>query len=261
MKRLPLAISLLLATPALAHDTWIAPEHFAGACGAVTLQMTSGMTFDTLEYAIDPARVSRAVELVPGRRLKLDPPKWSAHSLDFVAKVPEKGIAIVAVELAPKTLELTPKQVDEYLDEIAAPKEIRDAWKAHPGRWRERYTKHAKTFLRCGAPAAGDDFQVSTDMGLELIPQGTDPTTLKTGDTLRVILTTPKHLVRNLPLVLIREGKGIVAVVKPDKAGIYAMTLKDPGRYLLTATQLRRAEEKGLEWESDFTTMTFEVAP
>lgn len=260
MKRTILVL-LLLATPVLAHDTWIAPEHFSGACGAATLHMTSGMVFETLEYAIDPARVSRAIVRVPGRQMKLDPPKWAAHALDYVVNAPEKGIAIVAVELAPKTLELTPAQVEEYLDEIAAPKEIRDAWKAKPGRWRERYTKHAKTFLRCAPPAPGDEYQTSTDMGLELIPQGTDPTTLKSGDTFRVILTTPKRLVRDVPLVLIRKDKGVVAVMKPDKAGIFSMTLKEPGRYLLTATQLRRGDGKEVDWVSDFTTMTFEVAP
>src|SRR5256885_6432486 len=58
--------------------------------------------------------------------------------------------------------ELTPEQVDEYLDEIGAAEETRAYRKLHPGRWRERYTKHAKTFLRCSAPSPSDEDRKST---------------------------------------------------------------------------------------------------
>ena len=256
MKRITFVLALVCASAAYAHDSWIAPERYTDACGAVTLHMTSGMEFGKLDYVIEPARVSRAVVMIPGRRLNLTPERGK-HSLDFHIDAPA-GTSIVAIELAPKTLELTPAQVREYLDEIDAPAGVRAAWKAHPGRWRERYTKHAKTFLRCGAP--DHRTQMETDMGLELIPQGTDPTSLKPGETFRVILLGHHDLVRDVPLVLVREGAGRVATVKPDPSGVMSFVVKDPGRYLLTATQLRPADGKDLDWESDFTTLTFEVA-
>ena len=246
---------LALASPSLAHDSWIAPDHFRDACGAVTLHMTSGMEFGKLDYAIDPARVSRAVIVIPGQRLNMTP-EAAAHSLDFRVDVP-KGTSTVAVELAPKTLDLTPAQVTEYLDEIAAPDNIRAAWKAHPGRWRESYTKHAKTFLRCGDP--DHRYQITAEMGLELIPQGTDPTALKAGDTFRVILVGHKRLLRDVPVVVVREGAGRVATLTPNREGIFSFVPAKPGRYMLTATQLRRADGKDTDWTSDFTTLTFEV--
>jgi hypothetical protein len=246
---------LALASPAVAHDSWIAPDQFRDACGAVTLHMTSGMEFGKLDYAIDPARVTRAMISIPGRRLNMTP-RTAAHSLDFNVEVP-KGISVVAVELAPKTLDLTPAQVREYLDEIVAPDDVRAQWNAHPGRWRETYTKHAKTFLRCGD--ADDHFQISTDMGFELIPQGTDPTSLKAGDTFRVILFRPKQLIRDVPIVVVREGAGRVATITPNREGIASFVPDQPGRYMLTATQLRRADGKDADWVSDFTTLTLEV--
>jgi hypothetical protein len=256
MKRILFLLVLsLVATAALAHDSWIAPDDFAQPCGAVTLHMTSGMEFGKLDYAIDPARVARAVIMTPGQRLNMTP-KAAAHSLDFQVDVP-KGESIVAVDLAPKTLDLTPAQVSEYLDEIGASDDIRAAWKAHPGRWRESYTKHAKTLLRCGD--ADHRFQTGADMGFELVPQGTDPTTLKPGDKFSVALVGPGHLFRDVPLVLVREGTGRVAVIQPDNSGVESFVIKEPGRYMLSATHLRRADGKDVDWKSDFTTLTFEV--
>jgi uncharacterized GH25 family protein len=261
MKRVVVLFAFVFASAAYAHDTWIAPDRFDRTCGAVTLHLTSGQNFDHVETSIDPARVVRAFAHLPGQRLAIKgAPK--KYSLDFTVKVPKKGIAIVGVDLAPKTLELTPEQVEEYLDEIGAADETRAYWKLHPGRWRERYAKHAKTFLRCGAPARGDEFQLQTGMGLELVPQGTDPTTLKVGDTFRVILVAPKKpLFRTIALALVRQGAGQVANLEPDGQGIVSVVLKEPGRYLLSATDLRHAEEKDLDWESDFTTLTFDVKP
>jgi len=262
MKRVVVLFAFVFASAAYAHDTWIAPDRFDRTCGAVTLHMTSGQDFDRVETTIDPARVMRAYAHLPGQRLAIKgiPTKYS---LDFKVKVPKKGIAMVGVDLAPKTLELTSEQVDDYLDEIAAADELRAYRKLHPGRWRERYTKHAKTFLRCGAPAPSDDFQIQAGMGLELVPQGTDPTTLKAGDTFRVILVAPgKPLFRTIALALVRQGQGRIAVIEPDAHGIASMELKEPGRYLLSATDLRHADGKdGLDWESDFTTLTFDVKP
>jgi Domain of unknown function (DUF4198) len=256
MKRASLLLALGLAAPAFAHDTWIVPDRFTGACGAVTLHMTSAEGFGKLDYAIEPGRVARAIAATPGRRLNLTPER-AAHSLDFRLDVP-KGTTIVAIDLAPKTLELTPAQVDEYLEEISAPDDVRAAWKAHRGRWRERYTKHAKTFVRCGK--SDGRFQTGVGMGFELVPQGTDPTSLKAGDTLKVALIDTKHLVRDVAIVLVREGSGPVAVVKPPESGVASVVVPLPGRYMLSATRLRRGNgNDDVDWVSDFTTLTFSV--
>jgi hypothetical protein len=254
MKPLPILFALAAVSPAFAHDTWIAPDQF-GRCGAVTLHMTSAPEFGPPETAIEPSRVARAIMATPGRRINMTPVA-AKRSLDFDVNVPENGMSIVAVELAPKTIDLTPAQVREYLDEIGASDDIRAQWKAHPGRWRETYTKHAKTFIRCGGHA---DPYLSTDMGFEMIPQGTDPTALKAGDKMRVVLVAPKQPPLVVPIVVEREGAGRVATVMPGKDRIADITFDRPGRYMLSATWLRRANGDDADWVSDFTTLTFDV--
>jgi hypothetical protein len=44
-----------------------------------------------------------------------------------------------------------------------------------------------------------------------------------------------------------------------DFGKLASFVVDKPGRYMLTATQLRRADGKDLDWISDFTTLTFEV--
>jgi hypothetical protein len=254
MKAIPVLLALTLASSAFAHDTWIAPDQF-GRCGAVTLHMTSAPEFGKLETAIDPGRVARAVILIPGRRINMKPVA-AKSSLDFNVDVPENGMSIAAVELAPKTIDLTPAQVTEYLDEIGASDEIRARWKDHPGRWRESYTKHAKTFLRCSG--RGDAY-LAADMGFEMIPQGTDPTALKAGDTMRVVLVAPKQPPVVVPIVVEREGAGRIATVMPGKDRITDIKFDQPGRYMLSATWLRRGDGDASDWVSDFTTLTFDV--
>ena len=254
MKTIPILLALTLASSAFAHDTWIAPDQF-GQCGAVTLHMTSAPEFGKLETPIEPSRVQRAIIVIPHRRINMTP-VVAKRSLDFNVDVPEEGMSIAAVELAPKTIDLTPAQVTEYLDEIGASDDIRAQRNAHPGRWRETYTKHAKTFIRCSG--RGDAY-LSLDMGFEMIPQGTDPTALKAGDTMRVVLVAPKQPPVVAPIVVEREGAGRVATVMPGKDRIAAIKFDQPGRYMLSATWLRPGDGNAADWVSDFTTLTFDV--
>jgi hypothetical protein len=161
---------------------------------------------------------------------------------------------------APKILELTPPKVIEYLDEIGASPEIRAAWKGGGAkrRWRESYTKHAKTFVRVGEPAEDRSWAEPAGLGLELVPEK-DPTALRAGDELPVRLLRQGAPLPAFPIGLVREGDPHGTLQKTDAEGRTVFRLTQAGRWLLRATDLRRATKPGLEWESDFTTLTFEV--
>ena len=73
-------VLIVAAAPALAHDTWIAPGRFTGACGDVTLHLMSAATFGKADTAIDPSRVAHAVAGFPDRRCRREPIRRQAIS-------------------------------------------------------------------------------------------------------------------------------------------------------------------------------------
>jgi hypothetical protein len=248
LKRIPIFLAFAVASPLFALDATLETPLHDAACGDVALQMTS-----------DDA-ITRSVVVFPHARYDLKPQQLS-NEYDFSVKVPDGGITYVSVDLAPRTRELAPRQVEKYLDAIAANDAVRTAWKAHPERWREQRTQHAKTLLRCGGDKRGG-FQTSTGSGAEFVPQGTDPTTLKTGDTFRVILIRQAQkttLVRDTAFVLLRDDGSRVLTVKPPESGVASFVIPEPGRYVLTATEVRPGDGKDVDWVSDYTTLSFTV--
>lgn len=255
---------LLLASmpvAAFAHDTWLLARRSEAQPGATaTLDLTSGMAFPALEYAIKPNRVARASVRLAGKTAPIKTRKAAGHSLRFSAPLPEAGVATIWVELDPKTLELTPPKVKEYLDEIAASAEIRQVWEtsAQPRHWREEYTKHAKTFVRVGQSAADRSWSEPAGMTLEIVPEK-DPTALHPGDELPVRVLREGKPFPSFPVGLVREGDPHDTVQRTDAEGRATFRLDRAGRWLLRGTDLRRSSKPSLEWESDFTTLTLEV--
>ena len=258
---LPILMALLLPVASFGHDTWLLAQRSEAAPGAsVTLDLTSGMAFPVLEYAIKPDRVAQASVRLAGKTVPVKSRKSTAHSLRFSAPLPEPGVATVWVELAPKSLALTPPKVKEYLDEIGASAEIRQAWEtAPPPRlWREEYSKHAKTFVRVGQPPEDRSWSEPAGMTLEIVPEK-DPTALHAGDELPVRVLRKGTPYPSFPVGLVREGDANGTIQRTDADGRVTFRLDRAGRWLLRGTDLRRSSKPSLEWESDFTTLTVRV--
>ncbi len=255
---LPALLCATLSNVAFAHDTWLVAQRPTAALGSsVILDLTSGMAFPALDYAIKPDRVARASVRLAGKTSPVKNQKSAAHSLRFSALVPEPGIATVWVELAPKSLDLTPPKVKEYLDEIGASPEIRHAYEAapEPRRWREVYVKHAKTFVRVGEPKEDRSWAEPVGMDLEIVPEK-DPSTLQAGDDLPVRVIRQGKPAASFSVGLVREGDAHGTLKTTDTEGRVTFRLDRAGRWMLRGTDLRRSAKPGTDWESDFTTLT-----
>ncbi len=258
---LPALLCAALSTVAFAHDTWlVAQRSTAAPDSSVTLDLTSGMAFPALDYAIKPDRVARASVRLTGKTSPVKNRKSTAHSLRFSAPLPDPGIATVWVELAPKSLDLTPPKVKEYLDEIGASPEIRRAYEAapEPRRWREVYAKHAKTFVRVGQPQEDRSWAEPVGMDLEIVPEK-DPSILHAGDDLPVRVIRLGKPAASFPVGLVREGDAHGTLKSTDAAGRVTFRLERAGRWMLRGTDLRRSAKPATDWESDFTTLTLVV--
>jgi len=258
-----LLLTVFLAAPAAAHDTWLLPAPFTVPAGtAVVLDLTSGMAFPALETAIKPERISRAAGRLAGKTFDLTGRSAGSKSLRFKTRLADPGVATLWVELAPKSIELKPAQVTEYLDEIGASAEVRKVWNegGKERHWRELYSKHAKTFARVGDPGADRSWAEPAGMALEIVPEK-DPTALRPGDELPVRLLQDGKPLANFPLGLVGEKDKQGLLRTTDAEGRVTFTLARAGRWLVRATQLRRSSKPGTDWESDFTTVTLEVRP
>ena len=245
-----------------AHDTWLIPDRFEVASkSAITLDLTSGMAFPKLETGPKRERVQAAPCRLAGRTFEMTDISAGPNSLRLKSGLSEAGIATFWVKLPPKSIELKPAEVQEYLDEIDVPANLRKQWtEMEPKRWREVYTKHPKTFVRVGDPKTDRSWAEPVGMALEIVPEK-DPTTLREGDELavRVLKNDVPYADFSLNAVAAGETKGETR--KTDSAGRVTFRFNKAGAWLLRGTDLRKSTKSDADWESDFTTLTLEVKP
>ena len=183
--------------------------------------------------------------------------------LSFTGTPTTAGIAVFAVELKAREIELNPAQVEEYFGELKAGPDLRTAWENVPAprRWRERFVKSATTFVLLGTPDSTDlSWQQPAGLSLEIVPQ-LDPTTLKTGDTLKVQLLKHGKPLAGLQLGFVSDGEAQRHTITTDANGFAEAPVDHPGRWLVHGTHLVRTTETDLEWESLFSTLVVNVAP
>jgi uncharacterized GH25 family protein len=262
-KRFVAILICLAASAALAHDTWILPASGSVKPGAaLSFDITSGMAFPALDHAIAADRLAAASFRLGGKTSDILSLAAGAHALRLTATLGENGIAAVWAESKPKFIELTPKQVDEYLEEIGAADTVGREWKARGAgaRWRENYTKHARTFVRVGEPGQDSSWKEPVGMAFEIVPEQ-DPTGLSSGDRLTVRLVKDGKPLPDFPVGLVAAKAKNGTIQKTDGEGRVSFPLDRAGWWLLRATHIERSAKPDLDWESHFTTLTFQTGP
>jgi hypothetical protein len=261
MRRLLAAgfVTLAGAAVCLAHDTWLSPSSYSAAAGeSVSFALTSGMEFPKLDSAIKPERVARAGFRLGAETGELKEFKAAERSLRFEQSFTRAGVATVWLQLGARDIELTDEDVAHYFEEIRAPREVEEAWARQKGKekWKELYTKCAKTFVSIGNSTADDSWQTPVGVTLEIIPLQ-NPTTIKAGATAKFRLLRNGEPLPNAALVLQNGGaKPSYEWTTPE--GVATFQLRNPGPAMITSVHLRPPDQ-GKPWESEFTTITFEV--
>jgi uncharacterized GH25 family protein len=249
----------LAAATASAHDTWLAATARVEPRALLRMELTSGGAFPELEHPIQPERLVTSACRVAGADVAMGVgPAWQ-YALRLRAWMAEPGIAVCRVALGPRTLDLQPDEVAHYLDEIGAAATVGPLWARapEPRRWRETYTKHAKAIVRVG-DTPDESWREPVGLGLELVPKA-DPTRLHAGDTLAVRVLEDGRPLAGLPLRAVTRGRA-PAFVTTDANGEASIPLLSGGPWLIAGTALRASPRHPGEWESDFTTLTLDVA-
>jgi uncharacterized GH25 family protein len=261
-KRFVAVLSCLAASAALAHDTWILPASGSARPGAaVSFDMTSGMAFPALDHPVAADRLAAASFRLRGKASEISNRAAGARALKLTATLGESGIATVWAESKPRFIELTPNQVDEYLEEIGAIDTVGREWKAQGAgaKWRENYTKHAKTFVRVGEPGQDSSWKDPVGMFLEIVPEQ-DPTVLSSGDRITLRLVKEGKPLPDFPVGLVAAKAKNGSIQRTDAQGRVSFPLDRAGWWLLRATELEKSSKPDMDWESHFATLTVFVA-
>lgn len=243
---------------ALAHDTWLKPQAFALRSGDVAaFDLTSGHAFPEAEHAIKRERLARAECRVAGKSQRMRAASVQPKSLRLTARLGLEGAAVCAVELKPRTIDLTEEQAAAYLDEIDAPDAIRQAWAAapQPRRWRETYAKYAKAIVGSGAWQADGAWKLPSGIALEIVPEG-NPLSTRAGDELVVRVLRDGVPLAGLALALASAGTPNIWR-RTDAQGRAKFVVPSAGRWIVRGTDLR--SEAAGHWRSRFTTLVFEA--
>lgn len=257
----------LFAAPTGAHETWLLPMDFTPEPGQSTeFILTSGMSFPESGSGIDRRRVVGSTLHQDGYGQALVPSGATEGALELSA-IPGPGLACAWVRLRPRVLQIDDRgDVEHYLEEIGAPQSVWRAWREREegSVWRESYAKLARAYVR----GEGEEDVVgrvescldeASEARFEILPLA-DPTDLGAGEALELQVTFDGKPLAGQAVGLMREGQNPAPLTRSDDDGRITVTPGGPGRYMVYATNLRPAEADDHNWESDFFTLTFEVA-
>jgi uncharacterized GH25 family protein len=246
-------------SPAIAHDTWLLPARFALPTGAtVEADLTSGMAFPRLESAVAADRLVATGLRVAGRRAPLTPLRSGPAALRLSAAAAAPGVAVLWVATRPRTLSLTPGQVEEYLPEIGASESVVARWRRQK-RWRETYSKLAKSFVRVGEAGADRSWDEPVGLELEIVPLD-DPTALVAGSELRLRVLRSGRPLAGFAVSAVAAGAHASPVMRSTAGdGTVAFRLERPGAWLLRGTLIEESRAPDADWQSLFTTLTVSV--
>jgi len=265
MKRTVLITGLLLvvASMALAHDLFLKLDtYFLGAHARVRIPVLNG-TFAKSENFVTTDRIADITLVSPAGRTRLSPASaWSrgpdSTSLLSIA-LGAAGTYVAGASTRPRELALTAEQFNAYLEEDGIP----DVLEARRQRnelgkgARERYSKHVKAVFQVGEARSGG-FSVVLGYPAEIVPLE-NPYTLGPGASLRVRCLVDGRAVANQTVLWGGSGASAERSTRTDAQGVAQVTLDAAGKWYVKFVRMVRATEPGIDYESKWATLTFEV--
>ncbi len=262
-----LAAVVLWAAPVRAHDTWLVPSTFRPRPGAmVKLSIATSEAFPTSDGAVAADRVARFAVRAGGGEQQVTGYAVDGNFLVGSADAPAGGHMIAIAETKPRLIKLEAPQFNEYIrhEELQHVNTARKAAGQSETMGREMYRKIAKTALCVGTQV--DDALYARPFGLwlEIIPERS-PCGLRAGDALTV-----RVLFDGKPLAGAHVAAGYEGVtghsypvwIPTDKNGRATVKLDRAGAWFVRTLHMIPLEgDKEAEWQSAFSTLTFEVLP
>jgi hypothetical protein len=245
----------------LAHDLFIKLDtYFLAPHTRVQIPVLNG-TFTKSENFVARDRLADISVVSPRGRTKLVPAAaWSPgpdSSSLLSIELGDAGTYVAGASTRPRELSLTAEQFNAYLAEDGLP-DVLDARRLSNELGkdaRERYSKHVKAVFQVGE-ARSADFGVVLGYPAEIVPLE-NPYTLASGASLRVRCLVGGRPVANQTVLW--GGPGAERNTRTDSLGVAQVTLDAAGKWYVKFVHMVRANPPGLDYESKWATLTFEI--
>lgn len=259
------ALTLVAAAVADAHDMFLRPVRYYLEPNAVTLVRVLNGTFSKSENSIARTRVADIAVVSPAGRARLDTALWSikGDTSTFEFKATAAGTYVLGVSTKPNFIALQAKDFNAYLTEDGIPDVLnarrRNGEMEKPAR--ERYSKHVKALVQVGRARSA---AAITPLGYpaEVVPM-TNPYSLKIGDTLSV-----RTLVEGKPMgaQLVQYGGRQLSgsniaqrETRSDGNGVARIKVAAAGIWYIKFVNMVRVTGDSVDYESRWATLTFQV--
>lgn len=252
------------ASLAAAHDLYIKFDtYFLAPETRVRVPVLNG-TFVKSEGAVTADRVSDLSVVSAGRRARLSTTLWtpSGDTTVLTLRTGEAGTYVVGASTRPRELALSATDFNEYLEHDGIPDVL--AARRRDGQLAtdvvERYHKHVKAVFQVGDRRT-DDFGTVLGYPAEIIPLE-NPYAVRVGAALPVRVLVDGVAVANQVVVAGGHGSGGAIrerSTRADDEGIARVSLDAAGRWYVKFIYMERSPDAGIDYESKWATLTFEV--
>lgn len=249
----------------MGHDLFLKMNSYLIRPGKpVQIALYNG-TFIRSENVITRDRMVDVSILTPRERLHPDTSQWRNDGTRTVLTfVPEKeGTYVIGVSTAPRQISLSAQQFNEYLlhDGVLGIYALREQRKELNRPAREKYSKHVKAVLQAGKKRTAN-CTVPLGYPVEFVPLQ-NPYGLRSGDTLEVrFLVAGKPVAGQDVFAGCQRLSGKMSPEQHLKTGPHGkvrLPLQSAGRWYLRTIFMVPSPKAGLDYESKWATLTFEV--
>jgi hypothetical protein len=262
-KIIPLLLGFILLT---SHELFLKTEDYFLQPGEETELFLFNGTFDesdniiTRDRIIDPRIVGPGYTFIPSEKDYYD--LNEATYLRF--KTGKAGTYAAGISTHTRIIELSAVDFREYLEhegltDILADREAK-GWAGSAAR--ERYSKHVKALLQVGDRRTAH-YKTVFGYPIEFVPLQ-NPYSLQKGDRLGFkLLWQGKPLADQVVHFAFRDAAGGEAAeersTRTDPKGQFSIPLDGAGQWYVATIFMEEASEEGLDYESNWATLTFGV--
>jgi hypothetical protein len=283
MKKILLALAVLVLFSS--HDMYLKLDSFFLAPNAEASILLYNGTFDNSDNVIDRDRMLDASLVGNESRLPIDTADWREDDdvtiLDFTTG--EAGTWVAGVSTRARSIEMEAKAFNDYLahdgvqDMLASRKQQGQLQESA----NERYSKHVKAIFQVGDKKTSD-WKTVLGYPIEFIPLA-NPYLLQVGGVLQLQLLLNGQPLANQIVSIDSDGgahqhdhehagehehehgddehsHGDALQLRTDAEGIFTVNVTNDGQWFLRTIHMVENQEEGLTHESNWATLTFEVA-